>query len=343
MSRCVLVALLGALVATPAAAARPELVPVEAQGSRLMAPRGWAVRSQAAPVTSIELAERPGDPASPSVLLMSLPLQGGPQSPATAVAAVLASIEGRHLVRRGTGPNGAAVAIWDGTLSGVRGRVAVLEWSQPAANLGLVAVLAAPPDRFEALGGVDLLYAVLGVGAPPAAPVAKGSAPPASRARLDVPAAYRGSSVATLYFVADTLWARSPAELAAALRASNADERQLLGVYSAFANLLHGIACGADASLVLGGQDCRATLTRWAETLRLTGGDRRRALDYAERQRETFLIGERCTKGRLSKSACSSYVRQRRADLDRHHATMTRVIAHLGNGCIIGDPDCPPY
>lgn len=341
--RCTVSVLLAALVATPAAAALPELVPVEALGSRLMAPRGWAVRSQAAPVTTIELAERPGDPASPSVLLMSLPLQGGPQSPATAAAAVLASIEGRRLVRRGTGPNGAAVAIWDGTLSGVEGRVAVLEWHQPAANLGLVAVLAAPPERFESLGGVDLLYAVLGVGAPPAGPVAKGPAPSASPARLEVPAAYRGSSVATLYFVADTLWVRTPAELATALRALGDDERQLLGVYSAFGNLLHGIACGADAGLVLAGRDCRTTLTQWAETLRLTGGDRRRALEYAERQRESFLIGERCTKGRLSKSACSSYVRQRRADLDRHHATMTRVIAHLGNGCIVGDPDCPPY
>jgi len=79
------------------------------------------------------------------------------------------------------------------------------------------------------------------------------------------------------------------------------------------------------------------------QTLQLTQGDKRAALDYALRQREQLLIAQRCANGQLSKASCNAYIQQRRQDLTQSHDTMTRVIANLGNGCIVGDPGCLPY
>lgn len=331
----------------------PELVPTQQNGATFMMPKGWTVKSTMKPVPQVHMEETPGSPTSPSIHIANYPLQYGPDTASMHAKNVVQSsfkAGTAKMLSREYGANNSTVEIWKGTIGQVAGKMAIIYYADTARGFGMTALLAAPPERFDSLGGKKLLYAVLGADgkttkAPAKTKSVAATAPKAKK--LVVPKKYRKSGTPTLYYIAENFHQLSPSQIAQGFSKFNQNELQLLGVYAAFANLLHGIACGADASIILstGGapQNCRMTMSQWQQTLQLTQGNKMAALEYALRQRETFLIGARCSSGGLDKASCNMYVQARRKDINDSHNTMTRVIANLSNGCIVGDPGCLPY
>jgi hypothetical protein len=325
----------------------PKLVPTKQNGATFMMPEGWSVKSTMKPVPQVQMEEKPGSPTSPSIHISNYPLQYGANTASLHAQNVVASSFKKgtaKMLSRDAGMNNSTAEVWQGTIGEVEGKMAIVYYADTARGFGMTAIFAAPPKRFDAMGGAKLVYAVLG--ADGKTPVKSVADRPKARA-LSIPKKYRSSKTPTLFYIAENFHQLSPAQVARGFRMFNQTELQLLGVYSAFANLLHGIACGADASLVLstGGppQSCQTTMAQWQQTLQLTQGNKMAALEYALRQRETFLIGARCSTGGLDKSSCNIYVQARREDIDNSHNTMMRVIANLSNGCIVGDPGCLPY
>jgi hypothetical protein len=317
-----------------------------------MVPKGWSVTSSASPIPTITVEETPGSAKSPSLHFWSYPLAQGPGTSAAHAAQVSGSIQGGALVSRQALRGGLILEQWRGSIGGVKASAALLYFDHPSNGRGMTALFAAPPERYTQLGGSALLLATLGISsnAPaaakaPAKPRATAKVPAASP-RLSIPQPYASTNQPTLFYIAENLHALSPSQVAAGLRQFNATEHQLVAVYSAFGNMLHGIACGADANAKLmtpnGPKNCRATMTEWASTMQLTKGDKAAAFSYAFRQRDEYLTGRRCSDGKISKASCDAYIANKRAELTRSHDTMTRIIANFSNACIVGDPGCVP-
>lgn len=322
-----------------------EMVPVDYEGASFMAPQGWAVEANPGEAR-VKLSARPEDPTSPSVLIKTFPAEGGDEATERFAARSRKAINNPTLVTHIERPTGASVDIWAGSIQGVSRRVAILQWEDEAHDVAMTAVFSATPGEFEQLGGASLLCKVLQLSDYMDVPQTlsqRGDAPQG----LDVPEQYRRSATPTLYFIAEHLHELSAAQIAAGMKHFNKAEHEALAMYSAFGNLLHGIACGADNSVTLytmrGTQSCEVTMRQWHQTFRLLEGDDRAALDYAFSQREGFLVSERCAEGALTGEACNTYLQARRHELAHNRTTMTRVVANLSNGCISGNGSCVAY
>lgn len=142
----------------------------------------------------------------------------------------------------------------------------------------------------------------------------------------------------------------SSAQVAATLRNLNDTERLQLGIYGAYANLLHVIACDSDPNLVLdlgsysGPQTCASVVQQWSQTLQFSGGNVQQAFDYALSQRNTLLIGLKCSSGEIDAGSCGTYgsaVQQYNA---MNNQNALRIITNMSdNGCLQGDPGCIVY
>lgn len=307
-------------------------------GVTLAVPVGWNVQQSATPVPTINLEERPGAADSPSVLLMMVPAQpGAEQIAAQLVRAAMPGGAQQKSQQRSL--DGAVLTEYAGSITNIPARMAVLSRTTPQG--GMVAVFAAPTARYTALGGPALLMTVLSgqaAGAPKA-----GAAP--APAALRIPPAYARRTQPVLDWFADNFESIPPAQIAAGLRRVNPTEAQLLGVYGAFANLVHYRGCLADASLRLpNGATCAQTAAGWRQTLQLLNGNVAQAIQEANRQRGALRIAARCSDGRTDAASCAAFRQTMSTMSNMQHESMMRVIHNLGgNGCIVGDPGCVPY
>ncbi len=333
-------------------AGMPALVPTQQQGGTFMLPKGWAVKSTAEPLATVVAEETAGSSKSPSLHYWSYPLTQGPNTAATHAAQVASSLQGGTLVSRQALPGGMVLEQWQGALGGVKASAALLYFADTTKGGGMTALFAAPPERYVTLGGANLLLATLGLSSPSTATVKTTTPAPRKTANvtakgLSIPQPYASTNQPTLFYIAENLHALSPAQIAAGLRQFNSTEHQLIAIYSAFGNMLHGIACEADAKALImstsGPKNCRTTMAEWANTLQFTQGDKSRAFSYAFRQRDEYLIGRRCSDGTLSKSSCNTYIENKRNEITRNHNMMTRIIANFSNACVVGDAGCVPY
>ena len=321
------------------ALASPQLRPQQISGITLAVPVGWAVKTSASPVPTIRLEAPPGAADSPSVLLMSMPQQAGsPNIAQVAGQLVQTTMQPAQQLGQQQAPSGAMLTLWQGPIGGIPAKMAVMH--QAANGVGMVAAFAAPVAKFDALGGPQLLMAIL---------AGQGSAAPQTAAQprggLQVPAAYARSNMPVLNYFADAFETLQPAQFAAGLRQMNATEHQMLGIYSAFANLVHYMACRADRTIRLAtGQSCMQTHTQWQQTLQFTNNDVRQATMEAQSQRAKIQVAARCGDGRNDASTCQMYRKTQGAMNTANHNNMMRIISNMSaNGCIVGDPGCVPY
>jgi hypothetical protein len=304
-------------------------------GTSLAVPAGWAVSQSQTPVPTIKIEERAGAADSPSVLLMAVPAQPGAARFAQGLVETAMPGQRRQLGQKG-GADGSVLSEWEGAIGGIPARMAVVHRATPQG--GMVAAFAAPSARYDALGGSTVLLTVLSG----RAPVATAAQPAVD---LKIPAAYAKRAKPVLDWFADDFERIPPAQIAAGLRRLNPIEVQLLGVYTAFANLVHWRGCLADPHVRLpAGATCAQTAAGWRQTLQLLGGDVGRAIEEAGRQRSSLRIAARCSDGRTDSGTCAAY-RKTMSNISRmQHESMMRIIHNLGgNGCIVGDPGCVPY
>lgn len=314
-------------------------------GLPLAVPVGWTVSQSATPVPTIKLEARPGEKDSPSVLLMVVA-----DNPANMAQRLVhgAMPAGARALNQQTDANGAVLSEWEGVITGIPARMAVIVRVAPQG--GVVAAFAAPIGQYSTLGGPNLLLQVLS-GQSQAAGKSQASrstqAPPPTQGavKLELPLAYASHKTPVLNWFADKFEMIPPAQVAAGLRRVNATEAQLLGTYSAFGNLVHYRACLADATSRLpSGATCAQTAAGWRQTLQFLNGNVAQAIQEATRQRGSLQVAARCTDGRNSASACTAF-RQTIGDVNRmQNASMIRIINNLGgNTCVVGDANCVPY
>jgi hypothetical protein len=326
------------------ALASPQLRPQQISGITLAVPVGWAVKTSASPVPTIRLEAPPGAADSPSVLLMSMPQKaGGPSIAQIAGQLVQSTMKPAQQLGQQQAPNGAMLTLWQGPIGGIPAKMAVMH--QAANSVGMVAAFAAPVAKFDALGGPQLLMAILagqGSAAGPGRPAPQAAAPAGA---LQVPAAYARSNMPVLNYLADAFETLQPAQFAAGLRQMNATEHQTLSIYSAFGNLVHYMACQADRSIrQANGQTCMQTHVQWQQTLQFSNNDVRQATMEAQSQRSKIQVAARCGDGRNDASTCQMYMKTQGAMNTANHNNMMRIISNMSaNGCIVGDPGCVPY
>lgn len=344
---CALILSLGLSQDADARSPKPKpqikLEPRTAQNLQLMVPKGWNVTSSAQPITTVQVEHTKGSKSQPSVLINAFPLQYGPTTAQQYAARLRTAIASPTLVARQPGPYGSVIETYDGVVNGLKARVAILHWADTSRNYGMTTLFAAQPADFKRLGGVKFMLRVMRIDKAPvttkAAP--KVAARPATPTTLNIPAKYRASSSPTLFYVADNLPELSPAQIAAAFRQFNATERLSLGVYQAFANFLHGMACSADRSVLLvtnsSRQNCQQTMAGWQQTLQLTQGNKAKAFEYALRERLTYLNGARCGSGQTDRATCNAYLQTKQRMMNQNHNFMRKMIIRMGGGCVVGE------
>lgn len=317
-------------------------------GATLAVPSGWQVKQSAQPVPTIQIEETAGAADSPSVTLMTVPLQGNPQTLNIFAQQLLQSaMPSRQQTGHQPGADGSLMTEWAGAIGGIPAKMTLIQRVDPARGIGVLAVFAAPTARYAELGGHMLLLRVLsgqagGAGAGGQKPVARPAGAPSGR--LQIPAAYAASKKPTLDYIVDKLEGLTPAQVALGLRQLNPTEVQLLGIYGAFANLLHLIACRADGSLMLPtGASCAQTLAGWQQTLQFLNNDWDQATVQARQERTRLQIATRCSDGRHDQATCATYTKTV-GDMNRaNHETMMQIIRNMDPyACTVGEAGCVP-
>ncbi len=330
------------LLLTLPAQALPPMQTWSKEGLTLQVPKGWTVRTEAQPVPTVHIEARPGAKDSPSVMLVSMPLSQGPNTPGlfaqNLVSQLVVGAQVQAQQQMGTGH----MMIVTGQINGLPAKLAVLTGSEPAKGVGTLAAFAAPTKNFDQLGGPQLLLAILGQA--PAQAQAQVQ-PPSGAAKVRIPAKYRKSGAPVAHYLAAELERLTPAQIAGALRQSNQTDVLQYGLYSAFGSMLHFLACQADPTLVMPfnsvPSSCAQTNQQWRQTVQMSGGNTQQAFSYAFRQRDSLLIAWRCGNGTFDKGSCAAYRSGTRAYNTATNNTMNRIISHLSpNGCIEGDPGC---
>lgn len=316
------------LLATTPALAQLKYTPKTVGGVTIAVPEGWSVSTSNTPVPTITIEERPGAKDAPSIVIMRVPA-----APArVGRALVQAAMPRSRLIGYHEGPTGG-MSEYHGPIHGIPAKMVFVHRAHPPG--ALVAAFAAPIARYDALGGAQVLATVLS-GAP---------GPTTPAVPITIPPAYAQSKTPVLHWLIEDFERIPPAQVAAALKQINHTEAQLLGVYSAFANLVHYRACLADAqSRLPTGATCAHTAAGWRQTLQFTNGDVGQAIQEALRQRGTLQVSARCGDGRNDAASCTAW-RKTMSNVSRmQHESMMRVITNLGgNNCIVGDPGCVPY
>ncbi len=353
MNRRLMCALAGTVLLTTGALAAPGFEVREIAGARLAIPSGWSVQQAAQPMPTIQIEERAGAADSPSVTLFTVPLQGNAQTVNIFAGQLLqTAMPTRQQTGQQQAADGSLMTEWTGPIQGIPAKMTLIQRADVASGVGVVAVFAAPTARYAELGGPQLLLKVLsGQADAPQAPVGQaGKAPagpaPAGKAsgRLQIPAAYARSNKPTLDYLVDTLEKRTPAEVALGLRQLNPTEVQLLGIYGAFANLLHLIGCRADGTLVLPtGANCGQTTAGWQQTLQFLNNDWDMATVQARQERMRLQIATRCADGRHDAASCATYTKTVGEMNQANHETMMQIIRNMDPySCTLGEPGCVP-
>lgn len=116
-----------------------------------------------------------------------------------------------------------------------------------------------------------------------------------------------------------------------------------LSIYEAFLSAVFRKACEANGQLVAtfttGQQTCAQAYQsyQWAQQNTVIGN----ADDYGESQRNQLLIGLKCASGEIDKGSCTMYGAVVSNVNNMNNETGTRIIANIGNGCVVGvDPNC---
>lgn len=344
----VLGAALALLVTVGPALAGPALEVREISGARLAIPAGWSVQQAAQPVPTIQIEEKAGAADSPSVTLMTVPLNGNPQTLVIFTQQLLqTAMPSRQQTGNMPGADGSLMTEWAGAIGGIPARMTVIQRADPAAGIGVLAVFAAPTARYAELGGHQLLLQVLSGQPGQVGQVTPQAAAPAAKpltGRLQVPAAYAGSKKPTLDYLVDKIETLTPAQVALGLRQLNPTEQQLLGVYGAFNNLLYFIGCRADGTLMMpDGRNCAANLASWQQTLQFLNNDWDAATTQARSERMQLQIANRCSDGRDDPATCATYTRTVGEMNRANHETMMQIIRNMDPySCTLGEPGCVP-
>lgn len=315
-------------LAGPAGAAMPTLQPQTVGGVQLSIPAGWrAVQS----AETIWMAQAPEGAAAPTLVLAVVPT---PQGPNLAQQLVFGTLPDARLIASEPQPQGTLLQTYEGTGAAGASRIAVLIGIDPHQNLTFIAAFGGPTERFDALGGTRLLLAFAAGSGP------GGQAPPqATTPAQSVPV--------PLQTLAESFEQMPPAQVAASLRALSPSDQTLLGVYPAFANLLHAVGCQADPTLPLptsmGILSCAATAQQWQQTYQLVGSWDA-ALSHALSERSTYLVGARCGDGSMSRQDCQLYTQGLSDYNAMSHETSMRILSNMSpDGCLVGDANCVPY
>ncbi len=346
MPRPTLTALAVTLALSTPAFALPTLEKATAGGVSFLKPAGWSVRVEQGPATAIHIEERAGAADSPSVMLMSMPLQQGPQTPALFAAQMVQTVMATPKQEAQQAAPGGGLQVWSGTIGGIPAKLAIVHQALPAQGVGLLGAFAAPTARFDQLGGVELLTRITGSLGAAAVAQPSPAQPAAVAGALTVPPPYAGTSMPVVHYLTEKLESLTPAQIAAGLRQLNDTERLTLGIYGAYANLLHAMGCQADPTLLLvtqsARQTCAQTLQQWAQTIQFVG--QAEAPRQAATERGQLRVAARCTSGQLDPASCGTYQRTL-SDLNaQSHDTMIRMIRNLGgNTCTVGEAGCVPY
>ncbi|MCB9523215.1 MAG: hypothetical protein H6702_07505 [Myxococcales bacterium] len=135
-------------------------------GAKVAVPAGWAVTQEAQPYPALKLEERPGAADSPSVVIFNVPAAQGAQAvPALAKALVEASMPKGATVLGQAPLFGGALVEYQGAITGIPAKLALLAVPSPQGG-GVLAAFAAPTARYDALGGSRLLLTVISGQAP---------------------------------------------------------------------------------------------------------------------------------------------------------------------------------
>ena len=152
--------------------ALPQMVPATEIGGVLLAPVGWTASTSTESLPSGDqvigyaLEELPGSPSGASVMVMVFPLFQGPDTPALFADATREMLTGRTLVDSQTAADGSVTEVWQGTVDGLRATLALRYGADTAAGQGMTVAFAAPPERYQSLGGLWMLDAIFPAQAP---------------------------------------------------------------------------------------------------------------------------------------------------------------------------------
>ena len=153
-------ALPGASQANPGTSVKmPRLVKDPTGKTPLKVPVGWKVDvQQSAQGMAVQVAERPGSPSSPMLGLISLPQSKG-IAPRQLMTKLASAVSNRRLLRQANFPSGRAVLV-QGTVGKIPAKMAIIGLTD--ANRAVhVVFFVAPTRRFDQLGGVRLLMAMV--------------------------------------------------------------------------------------------------------------------------------------------------------------------------------------
>ncbi|MBU0553238.1 hypothetical protein KKB55_03625 [Myxococcota bacterium] len=350
-------ALLLTLLALPALAAPPALTPQTVEGVTIQTPTGWTLSVQKQPIFMLQMEARPGAADSPSLLAAVMPLSEGVGTTRAFIDELLKQAMPSHVALSDeAGPHGERLQILSGRVHDIPAKIAVFEMNQASQGIGFVGLFVAPDAEFDALGGAQLLFTVLGGMNQQGAAPPQATAPPQASAPITAsggpftpPAAYARAQSPALSYLAVEGDALGPKEIESALSALNKDERLLLSLNPAFAQHLHRQACQLNPQYVLNLSEysppisCAQNLKMFMETLQFVGNDPNKALEQAINERNQLQMSWKCEVGQIDAQTCQTYYRTMMQMNDAHHRSMMRVITNMGgNSCIVGDPGCQP-
>lgn len=142
MPRPMLTAFAVTVALSAPAFALPTLEKAAAGGVSFLEPAGWSVRVEQGPVTAIHIEERAGAADSPSVMLMSMPLQQGPQTPALFAAQMVQTVMATPKQEAQQAAPGGGLQVWSGTIGGIPAKLAIVHQALPAQGMGLLGAFA---------------------------------------------------------------------------------------------------------------------------------------------------------------------------------------------------------
>ena len=140
----------------------PPLVPYQQGNTQVISPQGWIVAiDEAQGIISIN--ENPNDPAAAS-LLMFIVTQQANLNPETAAQTFLTNtVTNFQVIEQNlVDNNGGLLVTVTGTVDGISAKVAVLSFYDIDFGVIRIAVFAATPQRFEELGGAELIFVTFG-------------------------------------------------------------------------------------------------------------------------------------------------------------------------------------
>lgn len=137
----------------------------------------------------------------------------------------------------------------------------------------------------------------------------------------------------------------SSQQIAFKLNHLDATEAQLLGVYEAFAGMLHLMACRSDQNTLMqttqGVVNCPYQWQQWANTFSFLP-DPAQAFSHALEQRAQLQIAGKCTSGEIDAASCANYTGMVSNWNNQSHETALSIINNMGGtSCLVGqDPNC---